>query len=366
MDQYKLASNLSSRVTAERRLGVQSVIILAAYYHIRFSLHRRYATASTNKDGATVNRVQQSLDTAVQYATKLITMVEHAQPEFHNYEALAVPGHLNWGPFHCYSAAMFFTFQLIGDPHQKGSNHFRTMINTAFRVLRDSASLPLAQTALEVLTALAPLYSSDFSSQSEQEKRRLRRKAFKTLNSITLPYHVPSAKSRNAQPPNMSSPDTASTSSLAQTSPISQQAIAMQHSNSTYSLQSQFGRQHDLHPVSSVRTDIPTPATQSSSGVYSSPQEDDRRSRSLSDVQYQYPADPYGQGHSGHNGYAQQRALPPQFQNFQETYYPVADNHLLPMDTFVGAATGLSTVEVHMMEEYNLLDGQAFAGFGHN
>jgi len=46
LDEFRIAWALASPDTVVRRLGVQSVIIQTSYYHIRFTLHRLYASSS--------------------------------------------------------------------------------------------------------------------------------------------------------------------------------------------------------------------------------------------------------------------------------------------------------------------------------
>jgi hypothetical protein len=48
LDEFRVARSLASSNAAQRRLGVQSVIIRTSYYHIRFTLHRPYASSAMN------------------------------------------------------------------------------------------------------------------------------------------------------------------------------------------------------------------------------------------------------------------------------------------------------------------------------
>jgi hypothetical protein len=104
LDSPHIARSLASLDTNVRRLGVQSVIIRVAYLHIRFTLHRQYATkaamASPDPDGHRHTEMQeaaQSLNIAITAADELINMVVQARPDFLANSELAVPGHLNWG-----------------------------------------------------------------------------------------------------------------------------------------------------------------------------------------------------------------------------------------------------------------------------
>lgn len=105
MDDYSLVHSLASGTTAIRRLGVQSIIVRTAFLHIRFTLHRPYASlarddigsgnSSNARDGK--GKFSFSLDTAVLAADKLIALVAQARPEILTNASLSVPGHLNWG-----------------------------------------------------------------------------------------------------------------------------------------------------------------------------------------------------------------------------------------------------------------------------
>lgn len=200
LDEFRVARSLASPNIVIRRLGVQSVIIRTSYYHIRFTLHRPYASApspkandklaSSSKDkDAQRERHVISLDTAVSAADKLITLVGQARPDFLANASLAVPGHMNWGPFHVFSAAMFFSFQLISNPDQPGASLFRANIQKALTTLELSRGAPVADKALDILHALAPLYSQDFANEDEQERERLKGHVLSLVKTLAFPYH---------------------------------------------------------------------------------------------------------------------------------------------------------------------------------
>ncbi|KAH7888082.1 fungal-specific transcription factor domain-containing protein [Phlebopus sp. FC_14] len=205
LDEFRVARSLASPDTVTRRLGVQSVIIRTSYYHIRFTLHRPYASSLTSnivpKDGEKeaskdagnkdpkADRHALSLDIAVGSADKLITLVGQARPDFLANASLAVPGHMSWGPFHVFSAAMFFSFQLIANPDQPGASLFRANIQKALATLELSRGAPVADKALDILRALAPLYSSDFASEDERERERLKGRVLSLVKTLAFPYH---------------------------------------------------------------------------------------------------------------------------------------------------------------------------------
>lgn len=176
LDDYRVARSLGSPVTAVRRLGVQSVIIRTAYHHIRFTLHRPYANVAS------------SLNIAVTAASQLINLVGQTRPDFLSNTALAVPGHMNWGPFHVFSAAMFFSFQLISHPDQPAANLFRDNIRKATACLEQSRWMPVADKALTILQALAPLYSDEFAAEPPIEQKRKKAQVLNLVKTLAFPY----------------------------------------------------------------------------------------------------------------------------------------------------------------------------------
>ncbi|KAF9076624.1 fungal-specific transcription factor domain-containing protein [Rhodocollybia butyracea] len=198
LDEYRVARNLASPNANLRRLGVQSVIIRTSYYHIRFTLHRPYASAgissapSSSTSSSTAkpdNKHSQSLEIAVGAASELITMVGQSRPDFLANSSLAVPGHMNWGPFHCFSAAMFFSFQLIANPDQPGASLFRASIKKGMHTLETCRGTPLADKAYDILFALAPLYSVDFHLQSKDQREKERARILSVVRNLAFPYH---------------------------------------------------------------------------------------------------------------------------------------------------------------------------------
>ncbi|ESK93582.1 nucleus protein [Moniliophthora roreri MCA 2997] len=204
LDEYRVARNLASPNANLRRLGVQSVIIRTSYYHIRFSLHRPYASLPSHgksssstpskppagpPSAAEQSRQAQSLEIAVSAADKLITMVSQARPDFMANSSLAVPGHMNWGPWHCFSAAMFFSFQLIANPDQPGAGLFRASIRKAMSTLEQSRGMSVSDKGLDILNALAPLYSAEFMMKNQEEREKERVKVLSVVRKLAFPYH---------------------------------------------------------------------------------------------------------------------------------------------------------------------------------
>ncbi|QRW15991.1 Fungal specific transcription factor domain [Rhizoctonia solani] len=129
VDDYHLASLLSSQALASRRLG--------------FTLHRPFTTPQIRRD----SRTSASYDASIIAADKLIHLWTTSRPDFMSNPLLAVPGHISWGPFHIFAAAIHFCFLLIWKPDQP------------------------ADKALRVLQTLAPLYM-DGTMRKVDEKQR--------------------------------------------------------------------------------------------------------------------------------------------------------------------------------------------------
>ncbi|KAG0698840.1 fungal-specific transcription factor domain-containing protein [Suillus ampliporus] len=209
LDEFRIARALASPDTITRRLGVQSVIIRSSYFHIRFTLHRPYASASLSpslslndkdkhdkdkadkdpKDAAKSERQANSLNIAVGSADKLITLVDHSRPDFLANASLAVPGHMSWGPFHVFSAAMFFSFQLISNPNQPGAGLFRANIKKALGTLDLSRGQAVADRALDILGALQPLYEVGFADMEESEREGVKGRVLGLVKTLAFPYH---------------------------------------------------------------------------------------------------------------------------------------------------------------------------------
>ncbi|EKM59571.1 uncharacterized protein PHACADRAFT_157974 [Phanerochaete carnosa HHB-10118-sp] len=228
LDDYRVARSLGSPITSVRRLGVQSVIIRTAYHHIRFTLHRPYANIAS------------SLSIAVSAASQLITLVGQTRPDFLSNTALAVPGHMNWGPFHVFSAAMFFSFQLISRPEQPAANLFRDNIRKAIACLEQSQWMPVADKALTILQALAPLYSDEFAAEPPIEQKRKKSQVLNLVKTLAFPYQDnPGARGDSSA---------GSSPSLSMPPPGTSDSPTVAHS---------FGPQKTQIPTSSVRWTSP-------------------------------------------------------------------------------------------------------------
>ena len=265
LDEFRVARSLASPNAAQRRLGVQSVIIRTSYYHIRFTLHRPYASnvnfipngkVSSKDDSA---RSAQSLEIAVSAADKLITMVGQSRPDFLANSSLAVPGHMNWGPFHCFSAAMFFSFQLIANPDQAGAGLFRESIRKAIATLEQCRGIAVADKAHDILQALAPLYSPEFPLASAEVREKKRAQVLGTVRKLAFPYHDSHDPRRFGESPSgrgtLSSPENSSS-----VSPPHHMVSALSHHYDTI--------ESHMRPTPSGTTSTSTP---SHPGTFSSP-----------------------------------------------------------------------------------------------
>ncbi|KAG7445961.1 uncharacterized protein BT62DRAFT_932306 [Guyanagaster necrorhizus] len=188
LDEYRVARNLASTNNDMRRQGVQSVIIRTSYYHIRFTLHRPYAARAHHSSVDSQNAAE-SLEISVSAADKLITMVGQSRPDFLANSSLAVPGHMNWGTFHCFSAAMFFSFQLIANPDQPGAGLFRASIRKALSTLEQARGSAVADKAYDILQAISPLYSGEFTHLSSEDKEKERGHVLSLVRKLAFPYH---------------------------------------------------------------------------------------------------------------------------------------------------------------------------------
>jgi hypothetical protein len=194
LDDYSLIRFLTSSITSKRRIGVQSVIVRTKFLHIRFTMHRPYASFTPGE----ASKYMPSLEIAVNAADNLIALTAHVRPEMLTHSALAVPGHMTWGPLHCFSAAMFFCFQIINNPEHPSVRLYRANVLRAITTLESCRGIHLAEKALDILHALGPLYTeaflSDTTSAREHKKQALlpsvRRLQFPYLDSPNVPIGV--------------------------------------------------------------------------------------------------------------------------------------------------------------------------------
>lgn len=255
LDEFQIARALAGPMPSNMRLGVQSIIVRTSCYHIRFTLHRPYAAAahdhtqgkgigSNNNTTSMTERYSQSLGIAVNAADKLIQLVGQARPDQLSNTSLAVPGHVHWGPFHCFSAAMFFSFQLINNPDQPGANLFRENIRRVLDILRGSKGVAVADKAMMILSELAPLYEPVRPGEPPEERERKKKEIFQLVKNYAFPYHDSPAYPRS----HIDSPST-SNRRFAASPPLAQEAglNTRQYGLPVDQLQSPVGQQPYQH-----------------------------------------------------------------------------------------------------------------------
>ncbi|EIW62139.1 uncharacterized protein TRAVEDRAFT_163947 [Trametes versicolor FP-101664 SS1] len=281
LDEFRIARSLASPITAVRRVGVQSVIIRTAYHHIRFTLHRPYA------------KVPDSLDTAVSAASQLIALVGQTRPDFLSNSALAVPGHMNWGPFHVFSAAMFFSFQLITKPDQPAASLFRENIRKSLASLEQSRWMPVADKALTILQALAPLYSDELLELARDEREHKKAQVLSLVRTLAFPYQdAPYSRSVDSPGYNLYQPGRGSGAGAA-----SQAAHAVYQNHTQAHTDVMHPHQHQPHHHQPIlhghempaTTQAPISATRWTSQPQSQPQPQSQADLSVAAPQH-YPA----------------------------------------------------------------------------
>lgn len=164
-DEVFIARSLAANNPLEsKRLAAQSIVHRSALHHVRFTLHRPFVTGRPSLSVPAAAR-QTSLDIATTAASSLINVVTQSSPDYCKPNSLGVPGHLSWGSFHAFAAAMFFTFQLIwngdrpDDDPLPGAGIFRENIRRVQRALNVvRGQVTLAGKAYTVLEALKPLW----------------------------------------------------------------------------------------------------------------------------------------------------------------------------------------------------------------
>jgi hypothetical protein len=199
MDEYQLSRALLPNSPLHvRRIAVQSLCIRAQFYHIRLTLHRPYATPQSRQaqttcqdsNGATAP-THESFDRAITSASRLIHLVTQSSQELISQAAFSIPMHIFWGTSHIFSAAVFFSFQLIWNPSQP----FRADIARVIYVLEalqaaGSVPIPLAEKGLRILRALAPLYEEEMDEKRKNECIALvRRLAYPCHDSPVYPRY---------------------------------------------------------------------------------------------------------------------------------------------------------------------------------
>jgi hypothetical protein len=184
IDDYTLVGLLASSTTSKRRIGVQSVVVRLAFLHIRFAMHRPYASLAHGE----TSKYTTSLEIAIKAADKLIMLSALARPEMLSQAALAVSGHMTWSPMHCFSAAMFFCFQIIDNPEQAGARLLRASVLRAITTLESFRGMRTAEKALDILRALGPLYTEEFLSDTPEDRELKKQAVLPAVRRLQFPY----------------------------------------------------------------------------------------------------------------------------------------------------------------------------------
>jgi hypothetical protein len=184
MDDYTVVSFLASSTTSKRRIAVQSVVTRAAFLHIRFAMHRPYASLAHGE----TSKYAKSLEISINAADKLIALSAHTRPEMLNCAAPNVTSHMSWGPVHCFSAAMFFCFQIINSPEQAGVRLLRASVLRAMSILESFRGILVADKALDILRALGPLYTEEFLSDTREDRENKKKAVLPAVWRLQFPY----------------------------------------------------------------------------------------------------------------------------------------------------------------------------------
>jgi hypothetical protein len=200
-DDYALVSLLASSTTSKQRKGVLSALARAAFLHIRFAMHRPYASLARGEK----SKYATSLDIAIKAADKLIVLAELARPQMLSH-SLPAPGHLAWVPIHCFSAAMFFCFQIINNPEQLQA---RLLRGSVLRALATLESCRGSEKALDILRALSPLYAEEFISDTPVNREHKKQAVLPSVRRLKFPCvdspKVPIGASESGSSPALSS-----------------------------------------------------------------------------------------------------------------------------------------------------------------
>ena len=183
LDDYTVVSLLPSPITSKRHRGVMSVVVRAAYLHIRFAMHRRYAGLAHGE----TSKYATSLEIAINAADKLIMTSTLGTPEMISQAGLGVTGHLNWAPMHCFSAAIFFCFQIINNPEQAGAKHLCASVLRAVTTLESCRGMRAAEKALNILRALGPLYTEEYLSDRPEDRDHKKEVILPTVRRLQFP-----------------------------------------------------------------------------------------------------------------------------------------------------------------------------------
>ncbi|KAH9950111.1 fungal-specific transcription factor domain-containing protein [Amylocystis lapponica] len=184
LDDSTLHENLSSPVQSLRRIAMKTIVLRCTFYHIRFALHRPY----TN--------VPASLDIAVSSASQLIGLIRRTRPDVLGENAVDIPLYMNWGPFHIFSAAMFFVFELGKQPDHPAAALYRENVRKSVESMEWSRSVSVSEKGLTILKTLEPLYSEELLKQPLEVQQRTKTEVIGRVKTLAFPYRAHARRSR--------------------------------------------------------------------------------------------------------------------------------------------------------------------------
>ena len=254
-DYFRIARNLAFDVATGRRLAAQTIIGRASLLHVRFALHRPYTNPEYDKSEED-SPANKSLELGVTAANDALQVLTQAHPDYVTNPKLAVPGHLSWGSFHGFAAAMFFISQLIWRPDEPGNNHYKYNIKRALNGFAEvKGTILLAAKAWSVVTALGPIWN-DEANMDEERKTEVLAQARK----LAVPCHdspiYPTARTVTSESPSNASANirgnntrTYGSATASPIDPISPSGSGMSHANTSGMSQSNLvngnGNPHD-------------------------------------------------------------------------------------------------------------------------
>lgn len=189
-----------------RRRAVQCVCLLSSYYHIRFTLHRPYASrpptvaGNIGPNGETRLESTESVGIAATSAEELINIMVSCQFAFDlpPERARSTPGYFAFISFYLFTAAMFFSFHLISAPGGPRAKQCRNNIHRARTALRKmTINMPggqLAMHAIMILDTIEPLWQDEYVKMPNgPKKEEFKGQVFTSVRRLAFPFHDPNA-----------------------------------------------------------------------------------------------------------------------------------------------------------------------------
>jgi len=177
LDEFGIAYAMSRNASEDMvRRGVQCMYLYGLFNLTRLRLNRPTAI-TTSKEAATAH------DRMAGAAAKLIAMHARAAPDYVNNAVLTVPGHLGHAPYNLFAASMFYTHQLLSNPDQPGTAHFRSNLSEGISTFGKVREMPIADRCFRILVACHPPPEAD-----SEENQQVRRQRIAAVRRVTFPY----------------------------------------------------------------------------------------------------------------------------------------------------------------------------------